>query len=266
VALAAAMKPAGADPTQRFGTRAQSYARARPGYPQSLVRDLARELALAPAATVVDVGCGTGLSSLPFLREGFRVIGIEPNAPMRAHAQELAHSHANFEVREGRAEGTGLAGASADLLIAAQAFHWFEIAPARAEALRILKPPTRAALIWNDRRKEGSDFARGYEALLCRYCADYVELRHQHEREDRVAQFFGHASWRRLTLEHATPLDFATLVERLDSASYVPARDDPKHPRLIEELRTLFETCSSGGVVAMQFETRILYGEIARGA
>ncbi len=258
------MTATGADPTLRFGARAQAYACARPGYPRSLVRDLSRELALAPGATIVDVGCGTGLSSLPFLCEGFRVVGIEPNGPMRAHAQELARSHANFEVRDGRAEATGLGHARADLLVAAQAFHWFEIAPARAEALRILKPPARAALIWNDRRKEGSEFARGYEALLCRYCTDYVELRHQHEREDRVAQFFGHAAWRRLTLEHGTPLDFPTLVERLDSASYAPARDDPKHPRLIAELRTLFDACSHGGIVVTDFETRVLYGEIAR--
>jgi SAM-dependent methyltransferase len=251
-----------ADSTERFGTRAAAYARARPGYPDFAVAALARALGLAAGATVVDLGCGTGLSCEPFLRAGFAVIGVEPNAAMRAHAVERLGGQRGFTAVDGRAESTGLAPASADLLIAAQAFHWFDVPAARREALRILRAPARAALIWNDRRSEGSIFAAGYEALLLRHSRDYLELRHRHERRDRIDDFFGGARWRTITVTHSDELDYARLADRLNSASYVPPPGDERHAAMMDELQQLFSETAQHGVVTMEFETRVLCGEM----
>jgi SAM-dependent methyltransferase len=250
------------DPTQRFGERAQDYARARPGYPGAVVQDLARALCLPSGALVVDLGCGTGLSALPFLESGFRVVGVEPNEAMRGQLAGLAASWPQLRVAAGRAEATGLADASADLVVAAQAFHWFDVPAARSEALRILRRPARAALIWNDRRAEGTPFAEAYEQLLLRYSPDYLEIRHRHAREDRVARFFGHEAWSTFTARHEDQLDYARLARRLSSASYVPAPGDPRHRAMMDELQALFAAASRDGNVRMEFETRVLYGEI----
>jgi SAM-dependent methyltransferase len=250
------------DPTRRFGPRADAYARARPGYPDDLVARIAEAVSLPADPVVVDLGCGTGLSCAPFLRAGWRVIGIEPNASMRAHAQERGSSYPRFSVHEGRAEQTGLARACADLVIAAQAFHWFDVPGARAEALRILRPSGYAALIWNDRRAEGSEFARGYEALVREFSPDYLELRHRHRRIDRVAEFFGHAHWQTLNLSHGDPLDRDTLADRLNSASYMPPPGDPRHAAMMERLDDLFRGTQAAGVVRMEFETRVLVGAL----
>jgi SAM-dependent methyltransferase len=250
------------DSTERFGARAAAYARARPGYPDFAVAALARAMGLAPGATVVDLGCGTGLSCEPFLRAGFRVIGVEPNAAMRAHALERLGALPGFTAVDGRAEATRLPAASADLLVAAQAFHWFTVAAARGEALRVLRPPARAALIWNDRRAAGSPFAAGYEALLREYSPEYLELRHRHERRDRIDEFFGAGAWRVITVTHGDDLDFPRLADRLNSASYVPAAADPRHAPMLADLQQLFARTARHGVVTMEFETRIVHGEM----
>jgi SAM-dependent methyltransferase len=250
-------------PTERFGERAQDYARARPGYPPDIVPELGRCLGLSPPACIVDLGCGTGLSSAPFLRAGYRVIGVEPNEAMRRHALSLQSAWPALTVRDGRAEATGLDDACADLVIAAQAFHWFDVPAARAEALRILRRPARAALIWNDRRDAGSDFATGYEALVRRFSPDYLEIRHRHGREDRVAQFFGAGRWREIRIAHADLLDSETLAQRLSSASYMPTPASPLYPAMMAELQALFAATAADGRVRMEFETRVLYGEIA---
>ncbi len=256
--------PAGArDPTERFGERAQAYARARPGYPQAALQELAQSLGLSDGALIVDLGCGTGLSSLPLLRAGYWVIGVEPNAAMRRHAQTLSSAWPRFEVVSGRAEATGLEDGRSDLVIAAQAFHWFDVPAARAEALRILRRPARAALIWNDRRADGSAFSEGYESLLRRYSPEYLEIRHRHGREDRVAQFFGHQNWRTIGCRHDDLLDYETLAERLQSASYLPGPGAASHPAMMADLHALFDQTARDGRVRMEFETRILYGEIA---
>ncbi|MGH6623930.1 MAG: class I SAM-dependent methyltransferase, partial [Burkholderiaceae bacterium] len=75
--------------TERFSSRVAAYLRARPRYPDALARLLADEFELAPGATVADIGSGTGLSCLPFLRAGFRVLGVEPSAPMRIASAEV---------------------------------------------------------------------------------------------------------------------------------------------------------------------------------
>jgi len=252
-----------ADVTERFGTRAAAYARARPGYPDFAVAALVRALDLAPGAVVVDLGCGTGLSSEAFLRAGFAVIGVEPNAAMRAHAARDLAGYGGFRAVDGRAEATGLPAGAADVLIAAQAFHWFDVPAARAEALRILRPPARAALLWNDRLAQGSAFATGYEDLLQRFSGDYLEIRHRHGRTQNVAAFFGGRPWRTITVGHSDTLDYERLADRLNSASYVPAPDDPRHEPMMDALRRLFAATAQQGYVTMQFETRILCGELS---
>jgi SAM-dependent methyltransferase len=254
--------PAAPDVTQRFGPRARDYARARPRYPGALPELLARALGLAPQARIVDLGCGTGLSSEPFLEAGYAVLGVEPNAAMRAQAGALAAAWPRFTLLDGRAEATGLPAGAADLLVAAQAFHWFDVPAARAEALRILRRPACAALLWNDRRETGSPFAAGYEALVRRYSPDYLEIKHRHAREDRVRQFFGHGNWGTIRIEHGDTLDQETLAARLNSASYMPGPADPAHAPMMAELRALFEATAEGGAVRMEFDTRVLYGSI----
>ena len=252
----------GDDPTQRFSARAGAYARARPGYPDAAIAALAGALAIPPGATIVDLGCGTGLSSEAFLRAGFRVIGVEPNQAMRAHAAQLCEQQRRFAVVEGRAEATTLDAACADLLIAAQAFHWFDVPATRTEALRILRAPHLAALLWNDRRTQGSEFARGYEALLMRYGTNYVEVQRAHERPDRVEQFFGNDHWRTIRVAHSTPLDFDELAQRLNSASYAPPPSDARYRPMMQSLRELFVATQRDGMVGMEFETRIHFGQM----
>jgi len=95
---------------------------------------------------------------------------------MRAEGDRQLAKFDRFRSVGGTAEATTLAEASVDLLTAAQAFHWFDIGPARAEALRILKRPPLAALIWNDRVSTGSAFAAGYEQLLLDFGIGYTEI------------------------------------------------------------------------------------------
>lgn len=252
----------GDDPTLRFSARAGAYARARPGYPDAAVAALTHALALAQGATIVDLGCGTGLSSEAFLRAGFRVIGVEPNEAMRRHAAQLTEQQPRFALVEGRAEATTLDAACADLVIAAQAFHWFDVEAARAEALRILRQPPLAALLWNDRRTQGSEFARGYEELLVRYGNNYLEVQRRHERADRVEHFFGNDRWRTISVAHNTVLDFDSLADRLNSASYAPPPSDSRYRPMMQSLRELFVATQRDAMVAMEFETRIHFGQM----
>jgi len=256
------MRPA-ADSTERFTDRAGDYAAARPSYPAAIATTLVSELQLAPGAVVADIGSGTGLSCEPFLRAGLAVIGVEPNEAMRAEGDRQLASFPRFRSVAGTAEATTLPAASVDLVTAAQAFHWFDIAPARAEALRILKRPPRAALIWNDRVNHGSAFAEGYEQLLLDFGIDYEKIRHRHAHEESVAAFFGHRDFRVAGFPNPTVLDWPTLLARLNSASYVPNPEHANHAPMVARLRAFFDAAQRDGRVTMDYVTRVFYGKLA---
>jgi ubiquinone/menaquinone biosynthesis C-methylase UbiE len=131
------------DSSEVWTGKASSYDQARPAPPPVLL-DLLAQLIQAPhPALVVDLGSGTGLSTAIWGERAERVIGIEPNASMRKEGQRKLEGHpyaAHIEYRAGVAHETGLPDGCADIVTAAQSFHWMEPTATLAEIARILRP------------------------------------------------------------------------------------------------------------------------------
>jgi SAM-dependent methyltransferase len=245
----------------RFNDRVENYAAYRPGYPAGVSDFLRDELGLPPAAMVADVGSGTGLFSELLLRNGNAVVGVEPNDAMRAAAESRLKSYPNFRSVKGTAEATTLAGASVDLVAAAQAFHWFNAEAARAEFQRILKPGGWIALVWNMRRLEASLFLHDYEQLLQKFGTDYRQVNCEQVSEARIADFFaGEFGVRRF--DNFQPVDFAGLRGRLLSSSYVPLAGHPRYEPMLEALRRLFDAHEQGGRVTIEYDAKVYYGRL----
>jgi SAM-dependent methyltransferase len=115
---------------------ASQYDRFRPRPPRALLELLCRYSRATRPALVVDLGCGTGLSSRAWSGVARRTIGVEPNPAMLAAAEDAP----GVEYREGYAHDTGLPGGAADIVTCSQSLHWMEPEPAFAEAARLLRP------------------------------------------------------------------------------------------------------------------------------
>jgi SAM-dependent methyltransferase len=74
------------------------------------------------------------------------VIAVEPVPGMRA---QLARAVPAAEVLAGTAEAIPLADDSADAVLVAQAFHWFDTPAAAREIHRVLRPGGGLGVIWN---------------------------------------------------------------------------------------------------------------------
>ncbi|WP_256836241.1 class I SAM-dependent methyltransferase [Micrococcus sp. Mcc89] len=136
-----------------FETGGEHYDAVRPSYPAAVVD---RVLAgIADGADVVELGAGTGLfTRLLAARPADRVrtvTALEPSASMRAVLEREVAAGTGGRVRAvpGTGEATGLPAASADAVVAAQAWHWMDPAAASAEAARVLRPGGRLAAVWN---------------------------------------------------------------------------------------------------------------------
>jgi len=89
--------------------------------------------------TVVDIGSGTGLSTIIWDGIAESVIGIEPNGDMRATAEKHVKAP-GIIFQKGLSNETNLPSGCADVVTIATAFHWMDIDSTLAEVQRILKP------------------------------------------------------------------------------------------------------------------------------
>lgn len=253
----------GADPTSRFSSRVVDYVKYRPGYPGGVLRLLGEECGLTAASVVADVGSGTGILSELFLKNGNRVYGVEPNREMREAGERLLAAFPNFTSVEGRAEATTLADASADFVTAGQALHWFDLAAARGEFVRVLKPGGWTVVVWNERRTTGTPFLEAYERLLLTYGTDYREVAHKYAEDSLVRPFFGADEVRLKRFENQQTFDFDGLKGRLMSASYVPQPGHENYEPMLRELAALFGEHGRGGRVRVEYDTMVYYGRLS---
>ncbi len=125
-----------------FSGQSDAYQKHRPVYPADLFVWLAEQ---TPGhALAIDVATGNGQAALGLARHFRSVIATEPSA---AQLRE-ARPDPRVEYRLEPAESISVPPATADLVVAAQAAHWFDWPRFCAEAARVLRPGGVLA-IWN---------------------------------------------------------------------------------------------------------------------
>ncbi len=239
------------EPTRRFSNRATDYVSSRPGYPEA-----AFEVTLTDGDVFVaaDVGAGTGISARALADRGVDVFAVEPNAAMRA----VAAPHPRVRWISARAEATGLATGGVQLVLCAQAFHWFDRPAAFAEFARILRPAGRLALLWNYADPDDPDdpVAAGYNALV----GPARETIPASRKTSLGDPFTGQDLFRDVRHEqfqHVQVLDRAGLIARALSSSFCP-KEGELHQRIVNGLHELFEThAGADGTVRFGYRTTL---------
>ena len=257
------------DAAARFSNRVADYVRARPSYPPAAIDFvLANVLAEADSTqadgakslTIADVGAGTGISAALFLARGATVVAIEPNAAMRGAAEKLLGGNPRFRSVDGTAETTTLPDRSVDLVVAAQAFHWFDVPRARWEFARITRAPSRCALLWNTRRPSGSPFLAAYESLLAEFGLDYAQVRHENIEAAALEQFFVPGTYRSRKFENVQRLDLDGLIARLASSSYLPSVEHPRYAAMLDAARKMFAEQQRDGGGELVYDAEVHFG------
>jgi ubiquinone/menaquinone biosynthesis C-methylase UbiE len=134
---------------ERFSGYADLYQKFRPQPPSVIVQVLKQLAQMARPRLVVDMGCGTGLSTRTWAEHADKVIGIEPSQDMRSQAAALTKQE-NVSYQAGFSHQTGLDNNCADIVTCSQSLHWMEPQPTFAEVARILRPGGVFAAYDND--------------------------------------------------------------------------------------------------------------------
>lgn len=197
-----------------FGARAGDYDRFRPSYPTAAV-DWA--MGTQPLK-VVDLAAGTGAMTRVLLERGHSVTAVEPDPGMRAQLEATPHDA--LTVVEGSAESMPLQDNSADAVIVAQAFHWFEREQAVPEIWRVLRPGGVLAITWN-RRDDTVAWVERMSEIVGRYDA---RSGNRHTSVPDLAGYF--TTPEQALFTHLQQLDAESLVQLADTYSYVTLSAD----------------------------------------
>lgn len=127
-----------------FGSVADAYDRGRPSYPLEAAQWLTGER----PTTVLELGAGTGKLTRQLVELGHDVHATDPDEAMLA---VLSRDLPDVRTAACGAEDIAAPDASYDVVVSAQAFHWFDLDRALPEIARVLKPGGRLSLVWNER-------------------------------------------------------------------------------------------------------------------
>lgn len=224
----------GPDPiaqARSFGQAADLYDAARPVYPAEALAWLVGD---APA-DVVDVGAGTGLLTRGLIALGHRVTAVDPDPQMLAAL--TARTPGLVAAIEGSAEALPLPDASADVITAGQAFHWFDRPKALPELRRVLRPGGVLAPIWN-LRDESVDWVAKLSEVIGSSAGEITAM--GATEPGYFGSDFGEPEVR--VFRHEKPLDPAGLVRLVQSRSYYLTASPERQRELVAGVENLIAT------------------------
>ena len=227
---------------ESFASVADAYERSRPGYPEDAVRWLVGE----EARDVVDLGAGTGKLTRVLVALGHRVTAVEPLPEMIAR---LVEAVPGVTAVEGGAESIPLPTASADVVTAAQAFHWFDHAPALREIARVLRPGGSLALVWNTRDDREPWVAQLSEEGIGRETVEDGDAAAPVEESG----LFGAVE--RASFPHAQQLDRERLSDLVLSRSYCAVLTPEERAPVLARVERIFDEHAVDGFVELPYLT-----------
>jgi len=249
------------DPTQRFSTKAQVYARYRQDFAPEAIAALVTATGLTRTATVLDVGAGTGMLTRHLLGHFDCVYALEPNFEMRQAAEAALIAFPGFHLLAARAEEIPLSYHSVDLITAGRVLHWLQPKPTRAEFWRIAKPGTWLAVVRLNmldepfleamralRIPEYGFRPRGEEAIL----PGNVD----------VEFYFAGETCETITFQHTHRQNFESFLGGVQSGSYAPDESHSRYGDFRLAAERVFDHLSADGILSTQLATEIHLGQI----
>ncbi len=216
-----------------FDVAADSYERARPGYPDDAIGWLVPKA----GARVLDLGAGTGKLTRQLVAAGHDVVAVEPLPAMRA---ALSTAVPQAQALAGSAEQIPLSDGEVDAVVVGQAWHWFDHRTAAREIARVLRTGGTVGLAWNfaDERVE-------WVATLWRMMhsadgvAPYEGMRGEGD-PPTLGTAFDPAQSRMFS--HDQPMDPALLLDLVRSRSYVIRLSEERRSQLLDSVSELIRS------------------------
>ena len=244
-------------PTGVFSSKAEKYARYRWDYAQQAIQTIFDVIGISHHSLVADIGAGTGILTKHFIGKVGQVFVIEPNGAMRQLAEKMLGAHPFCHIMDARAEATTLPDHSVNLITVAEALHWFDPVPTRAEFLRILKPGGWLVKVHN----YGVDQELG-DAMGKIYPKEKDTSPVMIGKGVPVSFYYGSDDYLQRDFAFTVQESWDEFLGAVSSTSYAPDEDDPFYADFEHAARNIFDRLRNGDVLVLHGITELCVGQI----
>jgi SAM-dependent methyltransferase len=211
---------------------------------------------VGPGAVAVDVGAGTGKFTRLLAATGAQIHAVEPVDEMR---EQLATNLAGVNVVSGTAQNLPISDGEADVIVCAQAFHWFATSDVLSEFRRALKPGGRLALVWNV-RDESVDWVATLTEIISPFEGDAPRFHKGDWRRPFQSQSTGFSVLQetKFGYTHVGPPD-EVIMDRFMSVSFIaalPEKDKAAVRQRIIDLITSHPVLNGQTIVRFPYTTQ----------
>ena len=219
--------------TELFTGKAEQYAMARPGYPIGAIDYIC---SLVPAdAIFADIGAGTGIFTQEIAKRGYTIYAIEPNSDMLEQLKTTANQYKSVKIISAPAEATTLPDKSVDIIICAQALHWFDLMAYEKECKRIGKPGVIVAAVYN--------ITHGGSSITHSKLAQDEFFKNPTIKEFPNPIFYTREKW----------------IAYMTSHSHDPLPTDPEYDEHIAKVNAMFDEESIDGLLCREVVTKVYF-------
>ncbi len=222
---------------EKFTSKSDIYDKYRPKYSEKFIDSIIDNYPISNFTRIADMGAGTGILTQQLLRLACEIYAIEPNNEMRKVAEGKLGKERKCHIVNGSAECTTLDDKSIDIVVAAQAFHWFDKNNFKEEFQRISKNQ-KAILVWNTKKKAQS-YLIELEKVNIKYCKDFKGFSGGIAIE-QIADFFDN-KYEKSVFENNLKLDKDNFINGILTGSYTPNKNDKYYYEYIHEIEEIYD-------------------------
>lgn len=232
-----------------FGLMSNEYNLARKGYPKEVFEYL-KSLTQEKKPKVLDIGCGTGISTRQLKEYSFDVIGSDKDKDM---IEIAIHNNPEIQYVVAPADNLPFESEQFDIVTAFTAFHWFNDEESLSEVKRILKKDGIFFAALKTNRNDESE----YFSILQKYAGDNFDTTKNHfNKENLIKLRFLNIQEKSFPFDEQYTVDGAlTLIRSLSLWNLVP---ENKKSEMLEELKEFYEKNLINGVVIRNREVSII--------
>lgn len=173
-----------------YSPAAEAYNKARPHYPQELIRQVVEIAQLSSSSKILEVGCGPATATVAFAQLGSSMTCLEPNPAFYQLAQQNCTQYSNVGIQNKSFEEWTIEADKFDAVLAASSFHWIPIDVGYPKAAKALQANGYLILLWN---KELQPCHEVYQRLSEVYQVNAPSLDRYEDREtqEKILQGLG---------------------------------------------------------------------------
>ncbi len=216
-----------------FGSVVDSYQSARPDYPADAAEWLVRGEGGSGPHMVLELGAGTGLLSQRLT--GHKLLATDPSPQMLGRLRDALPG---VPAAVAAAEHIPLPSHAVDVVVAAQAFHWFDHEVALPEIARVLRPDGHLALVWNV-PDEGTPWVRKLQRIVPRPMSHDDDIAPLH-----ATPYFGAVEEKRFRIW--TTVDKQKLLDLVKSRSPYAVADQATREQMLADVGALYDDYDRG--------------------